>query len=63
MDLFKRRDIVVPLKQRYGWAASFNGACVQVPYRIENRMIVSVECVFLKLRVSGDMNRPCSFPR
>src|ERR1700726_3279814 len=48
VNLVKRWDIVIPLKQGCGWTASFNGASIQFPHRIENRMIVSIKGVLFK---------------
>ena len=56
VDLVEAGNVVVPLEQRGRGPAALNGARIELPHRIDHRMIVRVENVFLVLRVAGDMN-------
>jgi hypothetical protein len=56
VDLIERRNIVVPLEQSCRGAGPLNRTSVQVPDRIEHRMIMSIQYVLLKLGVARDMN-------
>src|ERR1700735_3740922 len=56
MHLVEGGNVVVPLEQSRRRADSFYCSSVQMPDRIEHRMIVCIENVSFELRVAGDMN-------
>ena len=56
MHLIKRRNIVVPLQKRCSWTAPFDSPFIESPNRVDDRVIVCVERVLLKLRVARDVN-------
>ena len=56
MDFFKTGDAVIPFEQRGGVAGALNGALVQFPDRIDDRMIVSVENIFAIFGMAGDVD-------
>jgi len=49
-------DVVVPLKQRGGGAAALDGTRVERPYRVNHRMVVGIEDVFVIAGVAGNVN-------
>src|ERR1700751_4139550 len=49
MDLFKRRDFVIPLEQRRSGSTALDRGRVQDPDRVKDRMIVGIEGVSFKL--------------
>src|ERR1700735_3905515 len=63
MHLFKRGDLIIPLKQCGGWTATLNGALVELPDGIEDRVIVRIEDVLLEPRVACDMDLCNTFRR
>src|ERR1700677_3020302 len=58
VDFVKRRNAVIPFEQRGGVAAELDGVGVHFPHRIEHRVVVGVEDVFLELRMAGDVDLP-----
>ena len=56
MHFVERRDTVVPFQQRRSWTNQLDRPRVQLPHRINHRMVVRIEDVFLELRVPGDVN-------
>ena len=56
VHLVERRNVVVPFEKRGGGSNPPDGARVHVPDWIENWVIVRVECVFFKLRMTSDVN-------
>ena len=58
VDFIKSRNAVVPFEQGRGAANEFHGVRVQLPNRIEHRMIVRIENVFLELRMTRDVDLP-----
>ncbi len=56
MDFVEGWNVVVPLEKCRGGAGAFDGAGVEPPDGIEDRVIVRVEDVLLELGVAGDVN-------
>src|SRR5580658_6853692 len=56
VDFVEAGNVVVPLEQRGGGAAAIDGARVEIPDRIDHRVVVRVEDVLLVLGVAGDVN-------
>src|SRR5882724_7513348 len=56
VDFLEGGDAVVPLEQRGGMADALNSALIELPDRIDHRMIVRVENVFAVFGVAGDVN-------
>ena len=63
MNFFKSWNAVVPFEQRGRAADEFHGVRVHFPNRIEHRMIVRIENVFLELRMAGDVDLPDAMVR
>ena len=55
VDFVEGRDAGVPFQQRGGLADQFGGAGIQLPHRVEHRMIVRVENVLLEFGMAGDV--------
>src|ERR1700722_4310585 len=56
VDFLEGGDAVVPLEQRGGVADALDGAIIEFPHRIDDRMIVRIEDVFAIFRMAGDVN-------
>ena len=56
MNLIEAGNVIVPLKQRWRGPATLDGARIELPDRIDHRMVVRVENVLFVPRVTGDMN-------
>src|SRR5271157_4050320 len=56
MHFFERGDPVIPFQQRGGWPDAADGTRVKLPNRVDYRVIVGVEDVFLIARVAGDVD-------
>ena len=56
MNFVEAGNVVVPFQQRGRGAAALDGARVELPHRIDHRMVVGVENVLLVARVAGDVN-------
>ena len=56
MNFLKGGNVVVPLQQRGGGTGALDGARIELPDRIEDRVVVGVEDVLLELGVAGDVN-------
>jgi len=56
VHFFERRNAIVPFQQRGGAADQFHGVRVELPDRIEHRMIVRIENILLELRMPRDVN-------
>ncbi len=63
MDLVEARDAIVPFEQGRRLADPFDGVGVKLPDRIEHRMIVGIENVFLELRMARDVDLPDTMMR
>jgi hypothetical protein len=56
VDFVKGGNAVIPFEQRSGVAAEFDRVGIHRPNRIEYRMIMGVQDVFLELGVAGNVN-------
>ena len=56
MDFIEAGDVVVPLEQRGGGSATLDGARVELPDGIDDRMVVGVEDVLLVFGMAGDVD-------
>ena len=56
VNFVERRNAVVPFEQRGRRANAPDRVLVQFPHRIDHRMIVRIENIFLELGVAGDVN-------
>ena len=56
VHFIERRDAIVPFQQRSGVTHAFDGARVQFPHGINHGMIVGIENVLAKFRMSRDVN-------
>src|SRR5438270_254188 len=56
MDFVEGGNMVVPLQQGRRGASQFNGLGIELPHGIKDWMVVRVQNIFLKIRVSGDVN-------
>ena len=63
MNFVKGGNAVIPFQQCGSVAAEFDGVGVHFPNRIEYRMIVRIQDVFLELGVAGDVNLPDTMVR
>src|SRR6266700_1287928 len=50
MDFFECGDAIIPFQKRCGFAHELDRVAVHLPDQIENRIVVGIENIFLKLR-------------
>src|SRR5260370_2920496 len=63
MHFIEGRDIVIPFHKRSRGAAPFDGTFVELPDGFDDRVVVRVESVFLKLVVTSNVNLGDPFGR
>ena len=56
MNLVKGRYLVIPFQQRGRHPALIRGVPVEFPHRVEDRVIMRIENVFLELSVPGNVH-------
>ena len=63
MDFFECGDAIIPFQKRCGFAHELDRVAVHLPDQIKNRMVVGIENIFLKLRVTGNVYLPDTMMR